>query len=314
MPVYHRPLSRLVVVVVGAAALVACASPRPEPRTQAALYRDLERLVNISAAAGWHIDRIEVEELMSDALQSVCRVPLADRRGLQAWIDGEIIAAGGPLEVAYRERGEDLDKVERLIELTRIKMLLARAVVRARADCPFWVKPSPNFKGRQLLDDRWVLSFGGGGKGIVLVADGEVDLSGGGAGRLLLGRAIGPHWMLSGGLEVGGAAIFPKDDDGERTELVLGADLVAPLVLRYRWINSYVEVEAGYLAQVREDSDDLVSGVHAGAAVGAQSSRARWFLPGVAFGVSIERTFPGGDQPDAWALKAGFRVAIDLSL
>lgn len=296
------------------AALLGCTGARPEPRAQSALYRDLERMVNISAAAGWHIDRVEIDELMSDALQSVCRVPAADRRGLLAWIDAEIMDAGGPVEVAYRERGHELSKVKRLLELTRIKKLLARATVLADDDCPFWVEPSERFSGRQLLDDRWVLSFGGGGKGIVLISGDDVDLSAGGAGRLLLGRAFGPHWMISAGLEIGALASFPKDADGGRQNLVLGADLVAPAVVRYRLVNSYVEVQGGYLGQVREGSSAVTDGVNVGAAFGAQASRARWFLPGAAFGVSLERTFEDQVQPAQWAIKAGFRVAIDLTL
>jgi hypothetical protein len=301
-------------VLIAAAVAVGCAGARPEPRAQAALYRDLERMVSISAAAGWNIDRFEIEEMLPAALESVCRVPLADRRAVLAWIDAEIMDAGGPVEVAYRERGKKLDKVKRLVELDRIKRLLARAVVIAADDCPFWIEPSERFAGRQLLDDRWVLSFGGGGKGIVVISEGELDLSAGGAGRLLVGRAFGPHWMVSTGVEVGALASFPRDGDGERAGLVLGADVVAPLVLRYRLVNSYFEFQGGYLGQVREGSNDVVSGVNAGIAVGAQAGRARWFLPGAAFGLTVERTFPGEMEPSLWAIKAGFRVAIDLSL
>lgn len=296
------------------AALAACTGARPEPRAQSSLYRDLERIVSIAAAGGWHIDRYEIDEVMSDALQSVCRVPVDERRALLAWIDDQIMDAGGPVEVAYRDRGNKLSEVKRLLELTRIKKVLARAVVLAGDDCPFWVEPSDQFGGRQLLDDRWVLSFGGGGKGIVLIAGDEVDLSAGGAGRLLIGRAFGPHWMISTGVEVGALASFPKDADGDRQNLVLGADVVAPLVFRYRLVNSYVEAQGGYLGQVREGSRDVTDGVNLGAAFGVQSSRARWFLPGAVFGVSVERTFADAIRPAQWAIKAGFRVAIDLGL
>ena len=300
--------------LIALALLASCAGQRPQPQTQSALYRDLERLVNVAAAAGWGIDRYEVDELMPEALASVCRVPLRDRRALLAWLDARIIAAGGPIEVAYRERGEKLSAVKDLVELTRIKLLLARAVVDAGADCPFWIEPSERFRGRQLLDDRWVLSFGGGGRGILIVSGGALDLSAGGAGRLLFGRAFGPHWMISAGLEGGALATFPKDESGERANLVLGVEMTTPVAVRYRLVNSYLEVEAGYLGQVSEESGGVVSGIHTALSVGAQATRARWFLPGAAFQVAVERTFPDDPDPDVWAVKAGFRVAIDLPL
>lgn len=282
---------------------------------QAGLYRDLERLVTLSNAAGWGIDRYEVEDLLPEALASACQVPERERRALLDWLDARILEAGGPVEVAYRERGRDLDEVGRLLELTRIKLVLAEANLRARAECPFWVEPSPLPRPRQLLDDHWVLSFGGGGQGIGVVQGGDLDFRAGGAGRLTVGRAFGPRWMLSAGLEGGALAAFPKNEMGQRENLVLGVDASLPVVLRYRLVNSYLEIEAGYAAQVRESADgigDPVSGVQAGFSVGAQGARRRFILPGAAFGVTVQRTFPGEGEPPLWVLKAGLRVAIDL--
>ena len=292
--------------------MIGCAGARPTPKLQATLYRDIERLVTLGAATGWSIDRYKIDEIMPAALESVCRVPEIERRELLTWIDAEIMKAGGPIEVVYRERGEKKDKIEDLLELHRIKLVLSTAVALARDDCPFWMKPSERFSGRQLLDDRFVLSFGGGGKGIVIVSEGDTDLSAGGAGQLLFGRAFGPHWMISSGIQIGASATFPKDDAGARGNLVLTADIVAPVVFRYRIVNSYFEFQGGYLAQVREDTRDVTNGLNVGVAVGAQAWRARWFLPGVAFGVSVERLFP--DDGSVWVFKAGFRAAIDLSL
>lgn len=300
-----------------ALAAAACVPPRPRPPAQARLYRDLERLVTLSNAAGWGIDRYEVDGLLPEALASACRVPERDRRALLAWIDGEIIEAGGPVEVAYRERGRDLDKVSHLLELTRIKMVLAEANLRARADCPFWLEPSPRFEPRQLLDDRWVLSFGGGGLGIAVIKEGQLDVRGGGAGRLTFGRAFGPRWMLSAGVEAGALAAFPKNDMGERQNLVLGAEAAFPVVLRYRLVNSYLEIEGGYTTQVREAADgvgDPVGGVEGGVAVGAQGARRRFILPGAAFELKVERTFAHDGDPGLWQIKTGIRVAIDLPL
>ena len=157
-----------------------------------------------------------------------------------------------------------------------------------------------------------MLSFGGGGKAIFVNESGRYDVSGGGAGRLLLGRSFGQHWMFSLGAEIGALAAFPKDEDGNRNNFVVGAEVVVPLVARYRLTNSYVEVEAGPLGQAREDRDDPSYGIHVGASFGAQATRRLFVIPGVAFGLSLERIFANGIYPAATALKAGFRVAIDL--
>jgi hypothetical protein len=309
------PATRSIALFAGLAAcgLAACARHLPPERSAAALYRDLERVVTLAEATGWHIDRIEVERLQSEALQSTCRVPEADRRRLLAWIDREIARAGGPVVRAYQARGRKIEQVEHLLTLTRIRLVLAGALASAAADCPFWMHPDPAFAGRQISDDRWQLHASGGGKLMVARTAGDNDLRFGGAGRLLLGRGIGSRSALYGGLELGGRGSFPRDDEGERSGLVLGLDLVAPVVYRYTLVNSYVEMEAGWFGTATEGEDGLDQGIHVGAAFGARATRARWVFPGGALGVSLERTFPS-DGPAVYLLKIGFRAALDLDL
>ncbi len=279
--------------------------------SQRALFRDLERQVTVSAATGWGSDKVEVDALIKPALDSACRVDLLDRTQLAAWISAEIRRLGGPVETAWRERGKDLDAVSDLLVLTRIQKLLARAE-ELSLDCPFWIEPEHPFRGRQ-ISERWLLSFGGGGKGTVSVQGGELDLKFGGAGRLLLGHAFTDEHALFVGLEAGASAAFPKNDMGERTMLELGVDVVAPLVYRRTLLNAYFEVEAGWLGRATErDWQDFDHGVHVGFAVGGRALRTRWLFPGAAFGVSWERTFLDGD--DATTIKIGARVAFDLEL
>jgi hypothetical protein len=304
--------TRLVVSALLLALAPGCARTVPPARPAAALYRDLERLVSLSATAGWKIDRVEVEALLPDALLSVCRVEPAQREALMAWLDQQIAARGGPVEAAWAHRGKDLDRVAGLLQLTRIRMTLARAVAAAPADCPFWLEPDPRFAGRQIEDDRWQLALGGGGKAILVSQGGRQDIYFGGAGRVLFGRAVGSRWSLLGGVEVGASASFPRDDDGGRSNLVLGVDVVAPLVVRYRLVSSYFEGEVGYLARLTEDDHDPVPGVHVGVAFGGRASRRRWFFPGAVFGVGYERTFPGAGEEPLTTLKLGFRVAFDI--
>ncbi|RMH39649.1 MAG: hypothetical protein D6689_15940 [Deltaproteobacteria bacterium] len=297
-----------------AVACAACADRAvPHHPTTAALYRDLERLVTLTEAAGWDIDRVEIDQTLPDALLSVCRVPEARRAELLAWLDARVAAQGGDVRAVYVARGRSLDRVRDLLVATRVRMLLRAAMAAAPADCPFWIEPSDRFRGRQISDDRWQLSFGGGGKGIVSHRAGTVDLQFGGAGRVLFGRAIGSRYTLLAGLEVGASASFPKDDMDERGNLVLGLDVVVPAVVRYRLVNTYWEAEVGYLEHVTENRLDGVPGVHVGLAIGGRAARRRWLLPGAAFGIAYERTFPSAGQDDPIDLvKLGFRAAVDI--
>jgi hypothetical protein len=296
-----------------ALALAACA-PRPAPRdpTARTLFRDLERHVTVAATTGWGSDRLEIEGMLESTLDSVCRVDPLARRSLAGWLEAELGRLGGPVEQAWRERGKDLARVEDLLVLTRVKLLLARAEELA-IDCPFWIEPEYPFRGRQISEDRFVLTFGGGGKGTVVRQGDRVDLSAGGAGRLLLGRAFSDGHALFAGLELGASASFPRSETGERGALVLGADLVAPLVYRRTLTNAYFELEGGWLGRTSEDDfTDVDHGIHLGAALGARALRTRFVFPGAAFGISWERTFQAGE--DVTLLKVGARVTFDLDL
>ena len=294
-------------------ALFACGrTPRPAEPSASALFRDLERQVTVSAATGWGVDRLEIESLLEGALDSVCRTDPLARRVLRGWIDGELARLGAPVETAYEQRGRDLDEVDDLLVMTRVSKLLARAEDVAN-ECPFWIEPEQPFRGRQISDHRWQISFGGGGKGIVVQQGDDRDIKAGGAGRLLLGRTFANSHALYAGIEIGASAAFPKDESGERSALVIGADVVAPLVYRHMLRNTYFELEAGWLGHsTEEDWGDFDHGVHVGFAFGGRALRTRFVFPGAALGISYERTFTGGE--DVRTIKFGARVALDLDL
>lgn len=296
-----------------AVVLAACARTLPGDPAAGSLYRDLERMVTVSVTEGWDIDRTELEMLLSTALMSACQVPPEQRRELAAWLDARIVAAGGPVDEAWRARGKQIRNVETLLELTRIRGLLAAAEVAA-ADCPFWLEPRASFPGRQITDDRWILSFEGGGKGIASRrGDSRIEVTGGGAGRVLIGRTFGSRLGAHTGLELGGSADFPRDAMGNRGALVFAADVVVPLLFRWHLLNSYFEIETGYLLHLTETDTDAVSGVRVGLAFGGRALRRRWLIPGVAFAISYERTFPAADEDPLHLVKLGLRVTIDLA-
>lgn len=312
----RTPVRAAVVLITTCAAapwLAGCARrPLPAHPSERALFKDLERQVTVAAATGWRIDRLEVESLMQGALDSACRVDALDRRALLAWLDAEIARAGGPVEDAWRQRGKRLAAIEDLLVLTRIRLVLARAEALS-LDCPFWVEPERPFRGRQISEDRWQVSLGGGGKGLLVLQGDAEDVSFGGAGRLLIGRMFGSGDGLYVGAELGASAWFPKDDTGTRSSLQLGGDLVVPIVYRHTLTNAYVEVEGGWLAQATEQDWSAVDhGLHVGIAIGARALRTRFLFPGGALGIAYERTWVDGE--DLQTLKVGGRVMFDLDL
>ena len=299
----------LALVVVGCAA-----AALPPTYSQQKLYRDLDRLVSLESATGWDIDRVEVEELLPSALMSACQVRVEERAQLLAWLDVRIAALGGPVDRAYDRRGRNLGAVADLLAITRVRRLLAHAQETAAADCPFWLTPRAQFTGRQIEDDKWQLSLGGGGKGIVAVQGGATELSAGGAGRVVFGRAFGTRWTWLAGVEIGAGAAFPEDSMGNRGSVVLTLDTVFPVVVRYRFLSTYLEAEVGYLLHARENNPSLDPGARVGLSFGGRAARADWFFPGAAFTVSYERTFPGAADAPLHMIKAGLRVAIDIDL
>jgi hypothetical protein len=312
MPRSHAGCARRAATI--AVVVLAACSRRPAPvePTARALFRDLERHVTVAATTGWGADRLEIEDLLESSLDSTCRVDPGVRRELRAWLDAEIARLGGPVERAWRERDKDLARVEDLLVLTRVQRLLARAEEMA-SDCPFWLEPERPFRGRQISERRFMLAFGGGGKLIGVSQGDRSDLNAGGAGRLLVGRALTDGHAVLAGAEGGASASFPRDAMGERTSLVIAIDLVAPVVYRRTFTNSYVEVEAGWLGRTSErDWSAIDHGVHLGIAFGARALRTRFLFPGAAFGASWERTFQDGD--DVTMFKLGARVAFDLDL
>jgi len=294
--------------------LAGCARTLPAQQTPATLYRDLERLVTVTEATGWYVDRLELEGLLPATLDSICRAPEVDRQLLLAWLDAEIVRRGGPVADAWRTRGKKMRRVGDLLTLTRIRMTLAHAIEAAPADCPFWLEPEPGYRGRQISDDRWQMSLGGGGKGMLVRQAGETDLRFGGAGRLLFGRSFGSRSALFTGIELGGNGSFPRNPDGTRGNLVIGVDSVVPLVYRHSFVNSFGELSAGWLASLTEqDPGDVEHGIHIGVAFGARATRVRWFFPGAALGLSYERIITGSDPP-LTLIKLGVRGSLDFNL
>src|SRR5688572_22436028 len=214
------------------ALVAACAQALPPDPAASALYRDLQRMVRVrQATPGWRVDRVAIEGLEGDALDSVCRTTTETRAAALEWIDGQMAARGGSVEEAWRRAGKDFDEIGVLLELSRIRMLLLDASSKAAKDCPFWIEPTPRFAGLQIYDDRWHAVGEFGGRFILLRSAGQIDVSAGGSGRALIGRAIGKRLDLLAGVELTGSAEFLTAEGEERSGPVLALTIVTPAVV-----------------------------------------------------------------------------------
>ncbi|MEE2903166.1 MAG: hypothetical protein VYC39_12610 [Myxococcota bacterium] len=296
--------------------LSSCQASLPKDPVVSALYRDLRRIVLLEEAKGWTIDKYEVDEIVPTALQSICGTELGTSKTLSTWLSDEKLRLGGDPAEFYQKNGQSLEGMGALLSLHRIQLLLDTAAEKRTENCPFWQRPSSDFRGRQLISDRWALSFGGGGKLIGVKQGDRYDVNFGGAGRLLIGRGLNEHWAAFAGFELGGGAGFPRDQNGQRGQITVLVDVVAQASLRYQIVNSYFELESGYLVQTRENAlSEFSHGFRVGIAYGLQYSRQLLFLPGASFGVSYDHLYGReGSLYDTSYLKFGFRGAFDMPL
>jgi hypothetical protein len=313
------PVVRLAVLVASAALVTARAAAGADAAAPPAggeqsiavtgLIIDLEKMVEAQAALGWTIDRYEYEEMMSPALMSVCSATEAARAAALAALERQEAALGGPAEAAFRKNGGDLRELGELLLITRVRTLLAAAMRRAPFECPFWLRPSPSFRGREIDAYRTTLNMEGGGLG-VLQGDGQNALVGaGGSARLLLGRGLDERWTFLAGGEFGGTALF--NQDGTETRFPIGFVVALPIVLRRNDRTWHYEGEVASLAYFTHDDMRPSPGLRAGALVGVSTLRVRNIMPWVGVGAAFEYVFDTAVRPAQWALKAGGRIGFD---
>ena len=264
----------------------------------------------MSEAGSWGADRLEVDALLRDALESVCRATPERRLALLGWLEARDRALGGPVEDAWKAHGRDLDAVSELVELTRIRKLLV-AAMDAEADCPFWVEPAEPFSGRQIADDRWIFVVEFGGRVSLTFREGVFVPAFGPATRTVVGRMFGPHWGILFGLDGAGSALFPHSDELSSQAVRFALDLTMPIIVRYRMVNAYLEVEAGPVVRFMEDDADA-PGYHVGASYALLYTR-RAFTPGLSFGVAFEKVLPS-DGRSTYIVKAGARIVLDFDV
>lgn len=279
------------------------------------LLFDLQKVVELQQASGWKIDRYEYEEMMPDALLSVCRATEALRAHAQGRISAEVLALGGPLEQALPSVDYDVSELEPLLFATRVEQTLAEAIRRAPAECPVWIRPVPEFRSLQTGVDRFTLTFEGGGTALIQYAPrpapgtSALTLGGGGGGRLLVGRGFSHVWSVRAGAEFGAAALVRRGQVGTSLPLqFLGA---IPVVVRYTDVSWHYNAEVAALGLVEEEGGSLRYGARAGVMLGISTLQVRSFIPWVGFGAAVELFPEAAGRPTLMNVKGGVRAGVD---
>jgi AraC family transcriptional activator FtrA len=281
----------------------------------ASLLYDVRKIVEVQRSAGWKIDHYEYEEMMPDALMSVCSTTDETRHLALAEATREVARLGGPLEDALEENGGNIEDLKDLQVATQVAQLLDEAVRRAPSECSPWMKPQQNFKARQAGVDRFILSLEGSSSGMIQYApihpDGTTGFRAthGFGGRLLLGRGFGHHWSVRVGPEINVNSLVRRE--GNPTDLPLQVQGALPVVVRYTDVSWHYNVEVAPLLMITDADRTPRYGGRLGVLIGVSRLKKRKVIPWVGLGATVE-LFPGANgQPMLLNLKGGLRAGID---
>lgn len=282
----------------------------PHDPVERALYIDLTKAVQLSNDTGWVVDRVQLENNSEGAMRSVCQVAPERQRALEGWLDARIQKLGGSAQRVYESHGKDLDAASDILELERVRALLSFARVRADEDCPFWLEPTPDFRGVQSDAERWVILADTLGYGSLILEGDNEALGGGGGGRLFAGYGFGPEWTLAIGGEVGGSGAFVKNEMGKRT-IDTTFNAAAPVLLRLTRYSRMFDFEVAPIVRFNPDTDILPPGVRTSVAVGFSTMRSAAFMPYALLWLAYEYHPADNRGPEDHSLHIGTRVGVD---
>ena len=281
----------------------------PAGRSEAALYVDVRKAVDLRESTEWIVDRLEVEALAASAMRSACQVEAPARERLLTWLDAQIAAAGGPAEAAFR-RDRDAD-IGDALSLERVRAVVRYADEHAH-ECPFWLAPDAAFAGVQTDAYRLVLlgeSVGGGG---LIVSGGRARLGGGGGGRLTVALGIDQRITIGIGAELGGIGSFGNEDATGGRSLVARFTAAVPLLLRITNVSRLVDFELAATARWSSSDLRLPPGVRGAIGYGLTTVRVGPFMPTAVAYISYEYLPPGDGFGAEHLILLGTKVGLDF--
>jgi hypothetical protein len=186
---------------------------------------------------------------------------------------------------------------------------LSHADEHAAEECPFWLKPEPDFDGFQTDTNRIVL-LGESMGGLALIYQDRVLLGGGGALRLLLGYGVTDRLTIAGGLEVGGAGGVSGIGDDEQA-LVARPTAAIPLVFRVHDDTWLYDFEVAALSLYHDRAVLLPPGLRGAFGLGIGSVRIGAIMPVIMGFVGYEHHPEFRDLPMSHALRVGTRIGVN---
>jgi len=293
----------------GQAPLPASAAPTPaalvsEPSVQALLF-DLERIIAAEESSGWLLDDVTQDEIHRDVMESLCRATPDVRRAAERRLEQRSAAAGDPRALYERAGAQLSHDVTHALTTQRTLVALQRGLAVADQQCPFWLRPQPEFRGMQSTRDRWIVNFDTGGTAQLRRTQGEWSVGAGGFGRVLGGYSFTRVSLLAG-IEMGGGALVVPGT--QPTAFVVNYIPAVPVLLRFHRDAWNIDLEAASVGLFQAGNTRLSHGVRGGITIGVSGLRVRGILPWVGIGVASEYHFENSARPEAWYLRSGLRV------
>lgn len=276
-----------------------------DPASVAALAFDVRRIVAAREAGGWLVDDLALQQVLPDAMASVCRATPATRQAALVAADAEARRWGEPAALFEAAGGRLDDTVEQALSAARRALVLRRSLRRADQQCPFWLRPEPSFKGLQSNRNRLVVAFDTGGVVQFRRTAGEWTLGAGGSGRVLLGYGFTRVTLLAG-IEFGGGALLEPDSDP--TQFAINYLPALPLIVRLHRNAWHYDLEVAPVALFQARNTELSVGLRGALTVGVSALRVRGIIPWVGVGVAAEHYVGNAARPSATYLRSGLRV------
>jgi hypothetical protein len=264
------------------------ASARVSEASVAALLFDLARIVAAEENSGWLLDESAQNEIHRDVMESVCRSTPEVRARAEQQVREQSATAGDPRALFERAGGRRSSEVDAALEAQRTLAALQRAAAAAPRECPFWVRPDPEFRGLQSTRDRWIINFDTGG-----------------FGRVLGGYSFTRISLLAGAEFGGGALVVPNSHP---TAFVVNYIPAIPVLLRWHRDAWNLDLEAASVGLFQAGNTRFSYGLRGGMTIGVSGLRVRGILPWVGIGVASEYHFENSARPAAWYLRGGLRV------
>jgi hypothetical protein len=299
MPLILRAAVAILIV------LLTSSPARADDPAAHALIDDISRIVGSEQSSGWFIDARALDEIHATVMESACRTPDASRQSALEILRRRVARLGTPRELWERAGREMNEDVERALRAERELRALERALDKI-TECPFWVEPEPDFRGRQSDADRFTLSIETGGLVQLRQTADTWTFGGGGYGRLLPGYGFDGHVSVLAGAEFGGGAMLRPDTSP--TELVINYFPAIPVLVRCHDGGWHYDIETAPVGLFQADDSSLSLGARIGGAIGIKALRTRGVLPWAGLALAYEHYFPSGGR--GVLLRGGLRVGL----